>query len=109
MALCTTKSKVLGFFSVGTVFWALGFYDFPFPYWPDDLVTRFSNASLIILSLGLASKSGMVSLNKEATEIFEVGMAVFGMQSFGLTGLVNSFEYGAWGLAYPSYGLHWHI
>ncbi|GFH46330.1 predicted protein [Chaetoceros tenuissimus] len=101
MALCT-KSKVLGFFSVGTVFWVLGFYDFPFPYWPDDLVTRFSNASLIILSLGLASKSGMVSLNKEATDIFEVGMAVFGMLSFGLTGLEKSFDCGAWGFAYPA-------
>lgn len=80
----------------------LGFYDFPFPYWPDDLVTRFSNASLIILSLGLASKSGVVPLNKEDTEIFEVGMAVFGMLSFGLKDLVNSFEYGAWRLAYPT-------
>ena len=29
-------------------------------------------------------------------------MAVFGMLSFGLKDLVNSFEYGAWGLAYPA-------
>lgn len=92
----------VGFFSIGALFGAFGFYDFPIPYWPDDFVTRFSNASLIILSLGLASKSGMVPLNKEATEIFEVGMAVFGMLSFGLTGLVNSFDCGAWGFAYPA-------
>ena len=51
----------------------------------------------------LASKSGMIPLNKEDTEIFEVGMAVFGMLSFGLTtGLVNSFDCGAWGFAYPA-------
>lgn len=65
-------------------------------------MTRFSNTSLIKLSLaGLASKSGMVPLNKEATEIFE-GMAVFGMLSFGLTGLEKSFDCGAWGFAYPA-------
>ena len=29
-------------------------------------------------------------------------MAVFGMLSFGLQDLVNSFESGAWGLAYPA-------
>ena len=47
----------------------LGFYDFPFPYWPDDLVTRFSNASLIIPRY--ASKSNMVSLNKEVLKSLE--------------------------------------
>ena len=65
-------------------------------------MTRFSKKSLIILSLGLASKSGMVPLNKEATEIFEVGMAVLGMLSFGLSGLEKSFDYGAWGFTYPA-------
>jgi len=95
MALCA-DSRVLGFFSIGSVFGALGFVAFPMPYgWAAGFqggapMDRCIFVSLIIIAAALAAKGNLYPLSEETKQIFEVGASVFGMLSFGIAGIIKS-------------------
>lgn len=95
MALCA-DSRVLGFFSVGSIFGVLGFVAFPMPYgWAAGFqgeapMDRCIFVSLIIITAALAAKGNLYPISEETKHIFEVGASVFGMLSFGIAGIIKS-------------------
>ena len=95
MALCA-DSRVLGFFSIGSIFGSLGFVAFPMPYgWAAGFqgeapMDRCMAVSLIIITAALGAKGNLYPLSEETKHIFEVGASVFGMLSFGIVGIIKS-------------------
>lgn len=94
MALCA-DSRVLGFFSIGSVFGALGFVAFPMPYgWAAGFLEapmdRCIVVSLVIMTAALGAKGNVYPISEEIKHIFEVGASVFGMLSFGIAGIIKS-------------------
>lgn len=95
MAFCA-NSRVLGFFSVGSIFGAFGFVAFPMPYgWAAGFqgeapMDRCIVVSLVIITAALGAKGNVYPISEETKHIFEVGASVFGMLSFGIAGIIKS-------------------
>ena len=106
MALLS-ESRFLGFFSVGSIFAALGFIALPMPFgWSVGFQDRMSLdrsmlVSLIILFASLGARAGLYPIPGKIMDIFETGAAVFGMLSFGLGGLIKSMDMASW----PSFNI----
>jgi len=101
MALLS-ESRFLGFFSVGSIFAALGFIAVPTPFgwitgFQDQMsLDRCMLVSLIILFASLGARAHLYPIPGKIMDIFETGAAVFGMLSFGLGGLIKSMDTAGW-------------
>jgi len=89
------NSQFLGFFAVGCIFSALGFIALPMPFgwvagFQDEVsMEKCMYTSMVIISFSIVSRTTSF-LPGSIVQIFQLGMTVFGMLSFGLAGLIKS-------------------